>query len=298
MVKFIDPAIERKKNFSKINLNYFENSDIPMPSEIEISESGLCNRKCSFCPRSDPNYNHVNEFINKQMHTNLCKELNYYGYKGIVRYSGFVEPLLDKNIYNLISEAKSINEACRVELVTNGDVLNKSRLKKLFDHGLTTILISVYDSEEDAILFEEMCNSLKLINEKDFVIRRRFLPAEQDFGITMSNRAGMLKNAEYKIMPLKEPLKKNCFYPAYTFFVDYNGDILMCAHDWGKKRILGNLKNKTFFEIWTSQLALISRKKLLNGDRNFSPCNVCDVQGEFIGREHAEAWLKKINKRG
>jgi radical SAM protein with 4Fe4S-binding SPASM domain len=170
-------------------------------------------------------------------------------------------------------------------------------LKKLFDFGLTTILISVYDSEFDALAFESMCNSLGLTDGEDYLIRRRFLPAEQDFGITMSNRAGMLKNAEYKVMPLKDPLKKNCNYPAYTFFVDYNGDVLMCAHDWGKKRILGNLNKKTFYEIWNSQYALISRKKLLNKDRNFSPCNVCDVQGELIGNEHAAAWLAKLNEK-
>lgn len=297
MVRFTDPGIERKKNLSKRNLYFFENTNIPMPSEIEISESGLCNRKCSFCPRSDPKYNHVNEFINKNLHTNLCNELRKYNYKGIIRYSGFVEPLLDKNIYTLIREARDINKECRVELVTNGDVLNKKRLKKLFDFGLTTILISVYDSELDALAFESMCNSLGLTDGEDYLIRRRFLPAEQDFGITMSNRAGMLKNAEYKVMPLKDPLKKNCNYPAYTFFVDYNGDVLMCAHDWGKKRILGNLNKKTFYEIWNSQYALISRKKLLNKDRNFSPCNVCDVQGELIGNEHAAAWLAKLNEK-
>ena len=49
--------------------------------------------------------------------------------------------------------------------------------------------------------------------------------------------------------------------------MDYNGDVLMCAHDWGKKRILGNLKKQSFLEIWTSQLAKISRKKLNNGLR-------------------------------
>ena len=70
----------------------------------------------------------------------------------------------------------------------------------------------------------------------------------------------------------------------------------MCAHDWGKKRILGNLKNKTFYEIWNSQLSLISRKNLLNKNRNFSPCNVCDVEGDLIGNEHADAWLAKLNE--
>ena len=45
----------------------------------------------------------------------------------------------------------------------------------------------------------------------------------------------MMKNAQYDIQPLKNSLNLKCYYPSYTFFMDYNGDVLMCPHDWGKK---------------------------------------------------------------
>ena len=201
--------------------------------------------------------------------------------------------MLDKNIYNLINEVYKNLPNVKIELVTNGDVLNKKRLQKLFDAGLSTILISVYDSKEDADKFQIMCEEVHLSNEQ-FVIRHRYLPPEKDFGITMSNRAGMMNNAEYKIEPLKEPLQKKCFYPSYTFFMDYNGDVLMCPHDWGKKMILGNLKNESFLDIWNSKRSLNIRKKLNNANRNFSPCNVCDVKGELIGEKHSKAWSKIV----
>ena len=67
------------------------------------------------------------------------------------------------------------------------------------------------------------------------IVRDRTLPPEQDFGITLSNRAGMLKNAKHQVLPLKEKLNKACYYPAYTFFMDYNGDVLMCALTGEKK---------------------------------------------------------------
>ena len=116
-----------------------------MPSEVEISESGTCNRKCSFCPRSDPDYKDIKEFISPELHSKLINDLKEQEYRGVIRYSGFVEPLLDKNIYNLISEAKYNLPTARVEMVTNGDVLNINRLK-IFKAGLDTILISVYDA--------------------------------------------------------------------------------------------------------------------------------------------------------
>ena len=106
-LKFFDPQIKVKKKAIAERLQFFPNTKIPLPSEVEISESGMCNRKCSFCPRSDPNYEHKNEFIDFNLHKKLCDELATFDYKGLLMYSGFVEPMLDKNIYNLVNYAKT-----------------------------------------------------------------------------------------------------------------------------------------------------------------------------------------------
>ena len=92
---------------------------------------------------------------------------------------------------------------CNIEMVTNGDPLNLNRLKKLFLSGLNKILISVYDGKEDAEKFQELCK-LANLNENQFIIRHRYLSESEDFGITLSNRAGMMENAEFKIKSLAE----------------------------------------------------------------------------------------------
>ena len=143
--------------------------------------------------------------------------MNELNYSGTIRYSGFVEPLLDKNIYNLLSMVKTYLPQSNTELVTNGDPLNLKRLKKLFEHGLNRILISSYDGKEESDEFEEMCLQANLLSHQ-FIVRRRYYSEDQDFGITLSNRSGSMSNAEFKINPLKEPLKKPCFIPSYTFF--------------------------------------------------------------------------------
>ncbi len=91
-VKFYDPQIDFKKESIKERIQFFENTKIPLPSEVEISESGTCNRKCSFCPRSDPNYEDKKEFITDKLHNKLCDELSEIKYSGLIIYSGFVEP--------------------------------------------------------------------------------------------------------------------------------------------------------------------------------------------------------------
>ena len=294
MKKFIDPLISRKK---KISSNLFlDSGGYPLPSVVEISESGTCNRVCSFCPRSAKDFVDKKEFISQDLVEKLSNELKEYNYKGIFLFSGFVEPLLDKNIFNLISVVKDRLPEAKIEIVTNGDVLNENRAKKLFESGLSTLLISIYDGKKEADNMEQMLIKANIPQDK-FKIRHRYLTENEDFGITLSNRSGMMENAEYKIPSLKEPLKKPCYYPHYTFFMDYTGEVLVCSHDWGKKLVVGNMKKQRFIDIWLGKKFNFARKKLLNSDRNFSPCNKCDVDGEFMGKVHADKWDGIFNDR-
>jgi radical SAM protein with 4Fe4S-binding SPASM domain len=289
-MKIVDTNISRKQKIVEDRIQFLKNSEIPLMSVVEISNSGICNRKCSFCPRSDPSYPDINEFIDEGLHSKIFLELSELNYKGMVIYSGFVEPLLHKNLYKNISQARALLPDAKIEVITNGDVLNAARIKKLFDSGLSTLLISVYDGVEDEKKFYKLCEESGLQNNQ-YVIRNRYLSSDNNFGLNISNRSGTLKNATFSIEPLKEPLSSKCNYPAYTFFIDYNGDVLMCSHDWGKKFILGNVKKEKIIDIWCNDKFISARKKLLNKKRDFSPCNVCDVSGELIGNKHANKWL-------
>ena len=77
-------------------------------------------------------------------------------------YSGYVEPLLDKKIYSSISNARKYLPKSQIEIITNGDVLNLERLKKLFKSGLSTLLISVYDGPEEEKKFYKLCEDANL----------------------------------------------------------------------------------------------------------------------------------------
>ena len=235
--KFIDPNIKRKSDIIQNSLQFYKNNKIPLFSLVEISDSGTCNRSCSFCPRSDKEWIKKfdnKEFIEPELHKSIVSQLSDLKYSGIVVYSGFNEPLLNKNIYKNISQTRSYLPNAKIELITNGDVLNEKRILKLFESGLSTLLISVYDGPDDMVKFQNMCENLRLEKEQ-YVIRNRYLPPEQNFGITMSNRGGLMENAVHSIPSLKQSMKTPCYYPSYTFFIDYNGDVLMCSHDWGKK---------------------------------------------------------------
>jgi radical SAM protein with 4Fe4S-binding SPASM domain len=292
---FDDPTIYTKKKIIDEEIT-FSKEGFPLPAQIEISESGMCNRKCSFCPRSDPDYKHVNEFITNELVNKLTLELKELNYTNMILFSGFVEPLLDKNIFNIIKIIRNNLEKSRIHMVSNGDVLNKERTLKLFKSGLSRLLISIYDGPEAEKKMYDLMHSCNLADDQ-YKIRKRYLSEEETFGITLSNRGGMMKNAKYKIKNPSESLVRPCNYPAYTFFIDYNGDVLMCTHDWGKKFIIGNLNQESFKDLWLSQKWMEARHKLSLGKRDFSPCNVCDVDGMKMGGRHVEAWNDFTNKK-
>ena len=124
-INYFDKNIHRKSEIISNSLQFFPGTKIPMPSLVEVSDSGTCNRKCSFCPRSDPDYKDIKNFITKELHTKLCEELSEVNYKGILMYSGFNEPLLNKKISENIFQARTLLPEAKIELITNGDVLNK-----------------------------------------------------------------------------------------------------------------------------------------------------------------------------
>ena len=99
-----------------------------------------------------------------------------------------------------------------------------------------------------------------------------------------------MSNAAYAIKNPETSLKRPCFYPNYIFFMDYNGDVIICNHDWGKKMIIGNMLEKSFKEIWLDEKWLKARKDLYEGNRDFLPCKNCLVDGLRMGSMHARAW--------
>ena len=131
----VDKNVARKNKI----INSSEKNNIFVPSVIEFSASGLCNRKCIFCPRSAPDYKHVSSHISHEYISKICQELpkgNFYYFV----FSGFSEPLLTKHLEELLEILKFHHPNSRVEINTNTDLLTPLRVKSLFKSGLDGII--------------------------------------------------------------------------------------------------------------------------------------------------------------
>ena len=185
--KQIKINIKRRTVIVNDKLAYHKGS--PIPSWIELSIIDVCNRKCVFCPKSDPAVApDTYQKMNMKLIEKLTEELKEMNFKGSVVLCGYGEPLLHKDIYKI---SKKLAEVAYVEIVTNGDPLTKEKIKKLYNSNVNKVLISLYDGPEQIKKFTDMTNAAQV--PKDFVIQRhRWLGEKEDFGLKLTNRTGTI----------------------------------------------------------------------------------------------------------
>lgn len=266
--------------------------DVPTFSLIEFNVTELCNRTCPFCPRVDAQvYPNRKEFMRLDLYEKIMTDLAELDFSGTILFSGFSEPLLHKQLDRLIILSKRYCPNARVEAVTNGDSVTVEKLRWLFAAGLDALLISMYDGPEQEDHFRRLTRGAGLRDDQ-VILRVRYLPPEDHFGLSLSNRAGMITINELGVGALPQPLKQQCFYPHYQLMVDYDGSVLLCPHDWGKRLKAGNLRDQSVKDVWVSKALTFARKRLAQADRGFAPCNVCDVHGTKMGQEHFNEWQR------
>ena len=295
--EFIDPNVPRKGKLLEGHLIKQGTKDFPWFSIIEFNLCGLCNRKCVFCPRHDPKiFPNINEHMPAKVYEKIMADLQKINFNGTILYSGFGEPLLYKNLQEVVKLSKKYCPKARVEIVTNGDLITVENVSQLFKNGLTTLCISMYDGLHQVERFEKLKNAVSLKDDQ-LILRTRWLPPEEHFGITLSNRAGAMEMKEVGMKKLTQPLKRACYYPFYQIFIDYDGSVLLCSHDWNEKLVVGSVRDQSILEIWHSPVLKQVRMKLAKEDRNFSPCNLCDVKGTLMGSDHFNKFIKYYDKQ-
>ena len=87
------PILDRDPQFYK---------ETPLPSYIELSLIDVCNRDCSFCPKSDesiaPNtYNRME----KNLIDKIIEDLKKINFTGFFTMCGYGEPLLHPDIIDI-----------------------------------------------------------------------------------------------------------------------------------------------------------------------------------------------------
>ena len=277
----IKKNIKRRKIIVDQDIKFYKN--VPLPTWIELSLIDVCNRTCSFCPKSDPKIApDTYQKMSRLLIDKLAFELKKMKYKGAIALCGYGEPLLHKDIFYI---TKKLADVASVEIVTNGDVLTSKTLKNLCQAKASRVLISMYDGPEQIKKFKKIIKLSKVPD--DFVILRdRWYDKDSNFGVKLTNRTGTIKIGNQ----IKNDFHTTCYYPSYQFLIDWNGDVFLCPQDWQRRVTMGNMMQKDIYSIWSGKIMSKYRKQLLNGKRTSSPCNSCNAQGTLLGQTHAKIW--------
>ena len=227
-------------------------------SYIEINLTELCDRTCSFCPRSS-GYPNLNLNLSITNAIEIKKKLTEYDFDGWVSLCGQGEPTLNKNFNELVN-IFAVNRKYKLRLTTNGHKFEKHDVNVL--NKLDRLVVSVYESENYSF-FEKQIKKLSI---SKIELRKQYFN-EEKFNIC----GGFFNN---------ESMNRPCNLPSERMYIDWNLDVRLCCHDWKEKKVMGSLLNNSISNVWNNDVYGEYRIHLLKGDRHkLNPCKNCNVYG-------------------
>ena len=150
----IQNNINRKKPILDRDPQFY--NDIPLPSWIELSLIDVCNRSCSFCPKSDHNIApDTYQKMTLKLIDKLTNDLKKINFEGAFCLCGYGEPMLHKELLQI---SNMLGEVGAIEIITNGDMINEKTLIELYNSKITRVLISLYDGPKQ---LEKFTNLIK-----------------------------------------------------------------------------------------------------------------------------------------
>ncbi|MBF0588133.1 MAG: SPASM domain-containing protein [Magnetococcales bacterium] len=286
MDKYMDNFLEHRRAQERTYQATIAGSSDPITSllTVELNITELCNRICPFCPRVNPEvYPNLNLSMDLKISEKIAEDLKQMGYKGRISFSGYGEPILNKQFPDHIRLFRRALPENTIETNTNGDKLTVDMIQGLYDAGISALYVNLYDGVESVAHFEDLFAKAGIITDR-YKLRRHWPGVAKDYGLTINNRSGMLQPPDAPVQQPPDPIASPCYYPFYKMLVDWNGNVLFCANDWGRKNIIGNLLHASVRELWLSDRMREIRLRLAKADRHFSPCNVCDIEGTLHGK--------------
>lgn len=233
----------------------------------------------------------------------------------VLRFVGIGEPLLHKNIVDMIKYVVSKNVAMKVEILTNASLLTPEMSDALISAGLGRLVVSLQGTSKEKykdvcgadINFETFVNNLKYFfsnkGEAEMYLKivDSALDGEEDtkkfyeiFGdicdsLAIEHTVPIHSGINYeKILKGKKmshtqfglPITelKVCPQPFFTMQINPDGKIVPC-YSFEYPEIMGDTNSQSMLEIWNGKKFQDFRRKMLDvGVKNASKnCAECNI---------------------
>jgi radical SAM protein with 4Fe4S-binding SPASM domain len=288
------------------------------PFVVQIFPVYACNFKCGYCIFSvDKAKRH---FISDKtvMDFNLFKKCmddtaRFPNKVKVLRFVGIGEPLLHKNIADMVEYAVSKGVANIVEIVTNGSLLTHAMTDSLISAGLSRLVVSLQGTSKDKyrevcgtnIEFDDLVENLQyFFNNKgsaqmylkivdcaldgkedeqkfydifgdicDTIAIEHAVPIHS--GVDFEN---VLKDKDMSLTQFGLPVSEVqiCPQPFFTMQINPDGKVVPC-YQISYPAIMGDNNHQTMQEIWNGEAYRTFRRAMLDGrDRVNGVCRKCN----------------------
>ncbi|RDY24512.1 radical SAM protein [Romboutsia maritimum] len=280
------------------------------PFHVFVDPSAACNFKCKFCFNRDKSKT-FHKIMEYELFEKIVNDMKQFPDPlKVLRMYKEGEPLLNKNLEKMIKYAKVSGICEQIDFTTNGSMLNPSRNKMLIDAGLDAMIISVegitekqyYDTSGVNINFKEYVENIKDLYKNKGNCRIHIKTT--DMNINKDNEDEFYSIfgdicdeisidkitpiwTDIDIKDIKDDFDKGiynndikqvnvCPYIFYSLTINSDGSVSSCFMDWKHSNILGDVNEKSFYDIWNSKEVFDIRKAHLTGDiSKYEMCNGC-----------------------
>lgn len=218
---------------------------------LEIEVNTKCNLKCSYCPQSKASFRKPEARMPVDLFDHILDMVSQIDFSGRLSFHHYNEPLLRKDLSQLVEKARDKLPKAFIALYTNGILLNDKRYHSLLTAGVDHFFISNHENKK--------------------IIQRDYQEVRSPGDFVLSGRAGIIGS-------LQESSTAACYAPSEMMIVRQNGDVVLCHEDATSKHVMGNLSQQTLEEVWFGELFLEYRQLLENGERRKAGgiCELCD----------------------
>ena len=299
-----------RKKWDQVNLFELE-TEFPLFLQVETNQ--ICNLTCPACPIGAPDAHE--KYISQDkmpwsMYEKIILEGEKYGCPSL-EPQGTNEPFLDNSLENYIKFA-SEHGFIDIMLNTNGTLLGEERSKKFLKSGITRIRFSLdaatketYEKVRTGAKFDTTMKNIERfleikkqgnyelpvvgvnfcktsyneheeeafieqwMDKVDFVVIQEFQPPDTDHDYSHF----LSTTSEYRDNVMKE---FKCQQPWQRVQVRSNGEICPCCAFFSTELSLGNIKEKSIYEIWNGEEMNNLRKLHKDGRYAENPwCKKC-----------------------
>ena len=297
------------------------------PFTLYIFPTTFCNFKCIYCAHSQPSeellpqYGFVKENMKMETLDNILKQLKQFPQKlKVISLTGHGEPMLHKQLPEMIRKVKEANVAERVEIISNGSLLTHELADKIIDAGLDILRISVQGLSAKKYMevcgwhlnYEEYINNLayyynhkkegqqlfvKIIDvaleenqEEVFYNTYRNISDRMyiEFCQKVYSGVELTQNMEFHSTNRygdTYPIQQVCPMSFFTLGIYPNGDMIPCDVIY-KPVILGNVNKNTIYDMWYGEKLYEFRMNQLKNGRFTNPeCARCVTPDDILRPE-------------